>query len=294
MIRIILRGRTGNILFQYALGRMLAAKHGVPLVLDASWYNSEGWREVSCFLKLPLQAKVVRRLPLAARAMRRYVGKHYWEYRGVPVLRECADNQSFDPLILDAPSDCVIYGYFQSPRYFASIASELRDEVTDLLEQTYGPGASQDSQPTATRPSSPTSLIQELSKPNSVAVHVRRGDYLKLPAFRVCDASYYLRAINDMRSVVETPRFHVFSDDPQWCRETFIDQDMEVIENSAANLNPLHDLHLMSLASHHVIANSSYSWWAAWLGDKPDQRVIMPERWFAQDIIAPIEEKRWK
>ncbi len=82
MIRIVMLGRTGNNLFQYALGRVLAEKHGVPLVLDASWFNAAGWAEVSHFLKLPLKAKVVRRCSLGTRALRKFTGKHYWEYRG--------------------------------------------------------------------------------------------------------------------------------------------------------------------------------------------------------------------
>ena len=87
MIRIILLGRTGNHLFQYAFGRVLAEKHGVPLILDGSWFNAEGWAEVSHFLKLPIQARVARRFSLGARAPLKVTGRHYWEYRGVPVLK---------------------------------------------------------------------------------------------------------------------------------------------------------------------------------------------------------------
>ena len=97
MLRIVLLGRTGNHLFQYALGRVLAEKQGVPLVMDASWFNAEGWAEVSHFLKLPLKAKVVRRCSLGARALRKITGKHYWEYRGVPVLREAGDDLARTP-----------------------------------------------------------------------------------------------------------------------------------------------------------------------------------------------------
>jgi hypothetical protein len=133
-----------------------------------------------------------------------------------------------------------------------------------------------------------------LESPESVAVHVRRGDYLKHPAFHVCDTAYYREAMGSLRAKLYEPRFHIFSDDPDWCRKTFMDDDTEVVDSGKAGENPLHDLHLMSLASHHIIANSSYSWWAAWLGDKAGQQVIMPERWYADGISAPIGEKRWK
>ena len=313
---MILLGRTGNHLFQYALGRVLAERHGVPLVLDGSWFNTEGWAEVSHFLKLPIQAKVVRRFSIGARALLKLTGKHYWEYRGVPVLREPADDQSFDPRFLDAPADCVLFGYFQSPRYFASIADSFRAELNSLLAQAVFGGSGQDARATVARASCPPSIPQRLSQANSVAVHVRRGDYLIHPAFHVCDMAYYQESIRKMREQIPGAHFFIFSDDPEWCRRHFTDSDTEVVDTGPVAAitgrrshgvadaatgdrrhevsNPLHDLHLMSLAGHHIIANSTYSWWAAWLGDKPGQQVIMPDRWYAHGIKAPIEEKRWK
>lgn len=94
-----------------------------------------------------------------------------------------------------------------------------------------------------------------------------------------------------IRDELPGARFFIFSDDPGWCRREFTAADTEVIDSGPVAANPLHDLLLMSLASHHIIANSSYSWWAAWLGDKPGQRVIMPDRWYAGTITAPIYEK---
>lgn len=279
MIRIVLLGRTGNNLFQYALGRTLAEKHGVPLVLDASWFNRKGWDEVSHFLNLPIRAKVVRRVPLAARALRRITGKHYWEYRGIPVLRESTDDKSFDSGFLDAPADCMLFGYFQSPQYFGNNAASLRSELNFLIS-----GAVQ----------LPSDLSSRLSGTESVAVHVRRTDYLEIPAFHVCNSAYYQDAMRSLRSRLANPRFFIFSDDPDWCRAEFRERDQEVVDSGKAGKNPLHDLRLMSLASHHIIANSSYSWWAAWLAAKADQKVIMPDRWYASDLKAPIGDKIWK
>lgn len=278
MIRLVLLGRTGNNLFQYALGRVLAERHGVPLVLDASWFNAAGWAEVSHFLRLPLQATVVRRGSLGARALRKFTGKHYWEYRGVPVLRETTDDQSFDRRFLDAPADCLLFGYFQSPRYFESIAPAMRQELKALLA-----GAVR----------VPDSLRDRLGEPDAVAVHVRRKDYLQLPVFHVCDRAYYQESMSQLRARLPAARFFIFSDDPSWCRSEFLDADQVVVDSGKDAANPLHDLHLMSLASNHIIANSSYSWWAAWLGENPGQQVIMPDRWYAHGIKAPMEEKRF-
>jgi len=276
MIRIVLLGRTGNNLFQYALGRVLAEQHGVPLVLDGSWFNAQGWAEVSHFLRLPLKARIVRRCPLGARALRKLTHKHYWEYRGVPVLREAPDDQSFDRRFLAAPADCLVMGYFQSPLYFQGMAGLLRAELNSTIAAVVR--VSED-------------LLAKLGSANSVAVHVRRKDYLEQPVFQICDSHYYREAMRKMRDCLPVARFFIFSDDPEWCRAEFREADQEVIDLGQAAVNPLHDLHLMSLASHHIIANSSYSWWAAWLGKKHGQQVHMPDRWYAHGIKAPMEEK---
>lgn len=279
MIRIVLLGRTGNNMFQYALGRVLAAKHGVPLVLDGSWFNAAGWSEVSHFLGLPLQAEVVRRWPLANKVLLKTTGKHYWEYRrGLHVLKEAEGDHSFDALFLDAPADCMLFGYFQSPRYFAGLERELRAEINGLL---------------AGHVEIDAKLAVDLANPGSVAVHVRRTDFLHQPVFQVCDHGYYKRSMERLRKIISGARFYIFSDDPEWCRGEFSAADEVVVDAGARGCNPLVDLHRMSLASHHITANSSYSWWAAWLGEKPGQNVLMPDRWFAHGIIAPMSDKIW-
>ena len=276
MIRILLLGRTGNNLFQYAIGRVLAEKHRVPLVLDGSWFNETSWNEVSHFLGQPIKAQVRRHPSIPSRALRKITGKHYWEYRGVPVLREPGGEQRFDPAFLEAPADCMLFGYFQSPLYFQGMADEIRSELLGLIG-----GVETDAD-----------LSGKISAPGSVAVHVRRTDFLNSPAHQVCGADYYLNAMETMRGLVPDARFHIFSDDPVWCRTTFAGPDQEVIHDARMAANPLHDLLLMSRAPHHNIANSSYSWWAAWLGEKPGQQVMLPDRWFADGIHAPIAEKK--
>lgn len=277
MIRIVMLGRTGNNLFQYALGRVLAEKHGVPLVLDGSWFDPPGWALVSCLKRLDLKVRVQQRMPFAARVMRKLSGRHFWEFRGVPVLKESLADHRFDPRFLTAPASCVIMGYFQTPKYFAGFEEVLRGEFrTDRLPW-----------PDATR-----RMADLMESGPSVAVHVRRTDYIGNPDAEVCGPDYYRRAMDRLRSRVEGVRFHLFSDDPAWCHEHLAGMDAEVCALPEANGDPLHDLHLMSRARHHIIANSSYSWWAAWLGLKPGQQVLMPDVWFRSGMIAPIGEKR--
>jgi len=271
MIRVVMLGRLGNNLFQYALGRVLAERHQVPLVMDASWFNGEGWRQVSVIRRLGIRATVVRRFSLPARALLKVSGKHYWEFRGVPVRREKTTDQSFDPAMLAAPADCVLMGYFQTPLYFQSMEDEIRGEL-DLGAACAG-----------------ANIPPDLFADHSVAVHVRRTDFTSIPIFGVCGMDYYRAAMDRLRQRHPGARFFIFSDDPAWCREHFRGSGEEVMN---CNRDPLHDLHLMSLARHHVTANSTYSWWAAWLGKKEGQQVLCPSRWYKNgDIVAPIAEK---
>jgi len=277
MIRVVMLGRTANNLFQYAMGRVLAERHGVPLVMDASWFNREGWSLVSCLRRLPLRGEVIRPLTLASRALRKIAAKHYWEFRGVPVIRETAADQSFSPRYLEAPASCVLYGYFQSPLYFRGIEPLLREELRmDSLRW----------QEDTLR------LRDRIRNGRAVAVHIRRTDYVGKSTFDVCDLGYYGAAMGRLRERMEGARFFLFSDDPAWCSQHLAAHDTEVCALPAGVRDPLHDLYLMSEAGHHIIANSSYSWWAAWLGKKPGQQVLMPSVWYRSGMKAPAEEKR--
>ncbi|WP_035611033.1 alpha-1,2-fucosyltransferase [Haloferula sp. BvORR071] len=277
MIRALMLGRTGNNLFQYAMGRVLAERHGVPLVLNASWFNFAGWSRVSCLRRLPLKAEVTRPFTLTARALLKLTGKHYWEYSRLPVIRETVEDQSFDPRYLEAPADCLLFGYFQSPLYFRGIEPLLREELRM-------DGLSWEADTLRIR--------DRIRFNNTVAVHIRRTDYVGNAPFEVCDLAYYRAAMSRLRERMEGARFFLFSDDPAWCAQHLAADDVEVCALPHGVQDPLHDLHLMSEASHHIIANSSYSWWAAWLGKKTGQQVLMPSVWYRTGMKAPAEEKR--
>lgn len=276
MIRVVMLGRSGNNLFQYAIGRALAERHGVPLVMDGSDFNRRSWASVDCLKRLPLKARIVRPCSAGTRVLKKVTGKHHWEFRGVPVLREPPGDQRFDARFLEAPADCVLTGYFQTPRYFAGIEALLREELRmDRLPW-----------PDETR-----RMKDRLEQEAGVAVHVRRTDYIGNPDVEVCGIDYYRRAMDRLRGRREGLRFFLFSDDPAWCHRHLAGSDAEVCALEAGRGDALHDLYLMSRARHQVIANSSYSWWAAWLGRKPGQEVLMPSLWYRSGILAPVEEK---
>lgn len=143
-------------------------------------------------------------------------------------------------------------GYFQSYRYFEHIDAEIRKRFRFWRR----------------------SSLQQ----NTCAIHVRRGDYLHLAVHPVMPMTYYLESMDYMRSIGVT-RFLIFSDDIAWCREAFKTDDVEFSRKS----NCVSDLAAMSDCHHFIIANSSYSWWGAYLGDAEDKQVIYPGHWFAAD-----------
>ena len=244
--------------------------------MDASWFNREGWQSISCLRTLPLKAEIVRPFSAGSRLLKKLTGRHHWEYLSSTVYRESHSDLAFNPEVAALPGNCVLSGYFQTPLYFAGIEAKLREEIS-FRDRIFDNESAEVAAP--------------LNGAESVAIHVRRTDYIGNPNVAVCDEDYYQRAIARMRATLDSPRFFVFSDDPEWCRAHFTQPDFQIVDCAVSRNDALNDLHLMSLASHQIIANSSYSWWGAWLGKKPGQRVLMPSRWFI-GIHSPIGEKQ--
>jgi hypothetical protein len=185
---------------------------------------------------------------------------------------------SYTSAVFDVPDNTNFYGYFQSERYFEHCIPEIRESLTFK------------SSVIAEADSLSSSLFgRSWLKATPVSLHVRRGDYLNRPEWHpVCDRSYYDEALDSLQDRFGRLRVAVFSDDLDWCRETFRGRRYRFSESNDAGI----DMCLMSRCEHHVIANSSFSWWAAWLNPSPDKVVITPNRWFGpngpedtQDLI---------
>ena len=157
------------------------------------------------------------------------------------------ENFSYSPLPVPK-GDMKLYGYFQSEKYFADFSDEVRKEFT--FKKTV-----------------------EAPAPKTVSIHVRRGDYLNLADHHpACTLKYYEEAM----SKFEGYNFLIFSDDKRWCQNTFNKENCEV----SLSTDAAEDLQLMSLCDHHIMANSSFSWWGAWLGGNKDKMVVAPKEWF--------------
>ena len=130
-------------------------------------------------------------------------------------------------------------------------------------------------------------LAARIGEGASVCLHVRRGDYYSNPAARMVHAvdltDYYRKAISLMKERVGDCHFFLFSDEPEWVKANLDLGDACTVVDVNTPLEPEQDLRLMSLCEHFIIANSTFSWWGAWLSRNPDKVVIAPERWFLDD-----------
>ena len=129
---------------------------------------------------------------------------------------------------------------------------------------------------------------------NSVSIHVRRGDYLNGYYYetlgKICDIAYYQRAIGTIKERVDNPHFYIFSDDPDYVTENLTIENATFVNFNRGN-DSWQDMYLMSQCKHNIIANSTFSWWGAWLNNNPQKVVVAPSHWFANmdndEIVLP-------
>jgi hypothetical protein len=262
MIVVRLNGGLGNQMFQYALGRRLAIERAVPLGLDLGSLNGPARRRARHYGLNAFQIDVSK---LFRRSF--FVGLKDIKCFGARATRV---KEIEDHVLQEFPSDrsLVLDGFWQREEYFSPISEIIRREF-----QLKAPLTS-DRQKIAARLS-----------PSAVSIHVRRGDYVGTPKFAsffgTCSSDWYKAAIAAMCERVQSPHFFVFSDDPVWARKNLPlhGHPAEFIDRCPDNRD-YEDMYLMSRCAHHIIANSSFSWWAAWLNPSPDKIVIAPKVWY--------------
>ena len=273
MITSRLMGGIGNQLFQYAAGFALASRLGVALQLDRTWF---GEREDRIYR---LDAFAITARTASAEALRqagiRYPGRlgrglsrlglaRLAQVRGV--VRE--PGFTYWPGFTRLRDGACLSGYWQSERYFDAAADALRRELAFRHE----PDAEN------------RRTLDAIRACEAVAVHVRRGDYAADSRTRnyhgTAPLEYYQVAVRRMMSSTRDPVFFVFSDDPEWVEASLRVPAPTVPVVHNGQVRDYEDLRLMSACRHHIIANSTFSWWGAWLGESPGQRVLAPARWF--------------
>jgi len=318
MIITRLEGGLGNQMFEYAAARWLSHKYSTPLKLDLSWFEVHTLRQynLNCFnihvdfatdreieaivgnynifrwLALKVGAKLGFKQTATdleeQRAVAAIIHSHnfnlasWWVaslkhalglHRSVKELYQQGRyfrqrHNGFDPHFLHVPDQVYIHGFWQSEQYFSGIEDILRQEFT-LRNPT-------------------TALFDQMaaaiSRTNAVSLHVRRGDMANDPETNrlhgVCSLDYYKLAVEYIAEHVSQPHFFIFSDDSDWVKENL---DLKFPTTVVSYNNALQDyeeLLLMSQCQHHITANSSFSWWGAWLNPKPDKIVVSPKQWF--------------
>jgi len=269
-------GGIGNQMFQYAAGRALSVKTNQKLLLDlrdfSNYYLHQGY-ELSRVFNVPTDNADQTTLNdvlgwRSSQLARRVLRRPQFEWlRGKQFVQEPCS--SFWPDFFKLNGDCYLSGYWQSEHYFKSIESLIRKDFSfreDLLsERNYD-------------------MAAEIVKSQSVSLHIRRGDYISNTKNREimseCSSGYYQNAINHIVEKIECPIFYVFSDEMSWVKQNLcITFPCVYVEHNQGH-ESFQDMWLMSLCKHHIIANSSFSWWGAWLNPKSEKLVVAPKTWF--------------
>lgn len=275
----------GNQLFQYALGRSLALRNKTALYFDLSYYKQRYETDTPRAFKLnqfTIDYKLLQSSPY------RYVSKatKLLPSRTLKPLVNWVSEPHFhaDPSVLDANARFItLDGFWQSERYFEDYEAVIRHELTFRRDA----GATFEAY---------RREIEQSEQP--ISVHIRRGDYVTHPefsqSFGFVGVDYYRSAIARLTAQFPAARLFVFSDDPAWVREHLTPDAPFVFVNNTGPDADLDDLQLMSLCKHHIIANSSFSWWGAWLNADKRKVVIAPDRWFknkpdwnTKDLLPP-------
>lgn len=278
MITVLLQGRTGNNFFQYAVGRYLAKKWNTDLELDLSWTHSSQVHQIRLIERLPLQAHVSRNKARLKQLVRRGLKWGPGKFHKGPIYSEPFGTTGYDPVIDTLTDGTLLDGYFQCPIFADSIRNALTSELDLAVLPT---------------PHEVSTLLDTIRNCNSISLHVRRGDYLSLSRTQCLSPDYFQLGISHFAERFDDPKFFVFSDDIAWCRTQFTGHDFIFCNAPGVADDPYLDMRLMSACQHHIIVNSSFSWWGAWLNPSPAKTVIAPAKWMATTSSEGIVPKSW-
>jgi hypothetical protein len=277
-------GGLGNQMFQYATAKALALKLGVELKLDITHVIDRTPRKNFTFRDFELTPFYIEDEVANLQEVRKFIPnlwksneliKHYFKLKrqitGLKLYREkqkFSYNNEFDGL----KDNTYIYGYFQTEDYFKNIRPEILKRFS--LKEGYLNDEN-------------SKLLNEITTRNSISIHIRRGDYENSIFELLSIDSYYRKAIDLIKEKVDSPVFYIFSNDSEWAEENF---GLLEINNTIVTLNSgsqsYLDMMLMSNCKHNICANSSFSWWGAWLNQNSEKVVIVPEKWYKSGNYA--------
>jgi hypothetical protein len=272
-------GGLGNQMFQYASGLALAHLHQTGFEIDVSGFRGyalhngfELNRVFNISAKTCSTGNMYKMLSISgAKFVRRVLRRPaFSKIRHKKHIVE--PSHAYWAPFLSLSNHLYLDGYWQSEKYFKEIDAVIRGEFTF-------------------KPSMNThnnNIAEQIKATNSVSLHIRRGDYVSNPqnAFiGTCSLDYYASAIKYINSVVPQAHFFIFSDDVDWVKANLILESKHTYVDFNKGADSYNDMRLMSLSKHNIIANSSFSWWGAWLNNHSDKIVIAPKKWFASELI---------
>jgi hypothetical protein len=284
MVIIKINGGIGNQLFQYAFGRALEEKCNYKVYYDISEFESYKLRNYDLHhfnvdIKF-VYKKDIEKLNNISNKIKfkifRLLNIHKLKLRKLSYYQEFIDNFNVD--VFKISNSIYLNGYWQSEKYFFEIRDIIKRE---LFIKT---------------PPSETNefILKNILSVNSVSVHIRRGDYLTnnktKHLYGCCTLDYYYQAFSIISNNVKNPIFFVFSDDIEWAKENLKNKYNFYFVDVNNSINAYEDLRLMSFCKHNIIANSSFSWWGAWLNLNSNKIVISPKKWFAGKKVK-IEDR---
>ena len=268
MIRVILQGGLGNQMFEYAAAYAVAHRVNQPLVVDTSFFDTYKGRDWCRPYELGI---------FSLHELSTFVNGHKLEVKVLPKISNWCRERGikncgryvFLPTELSS-KDQVLYGYFADYHIFESYRCELLQAFAfrtqpNAINQRY---------------------LNDISTIDSVSVHIRRGDYLNSANANVFwhpDVEWYRKAMAKMETQVKNAVYYFFSDDIVWAREQFGDMKNAVFVDINHGKEAYNDMRLMASCKHNIIANSTFSWWGAWLNPTPNKIVIAPENYFVND-----------
>lgn len=265
MIGTKLIGGLGNQMFQYALGKKMSMMHNTKLIIDLTGYVNQSDTDTQRHFELN-KFNITGKLQAKPADSKRTLLKIF--SNGHIFTNTYKEKQfPFDEKVLDQPNGTLFEGYWQTEKYFIDIRDQLLKDFA--LKSALS--------------SSDENYLVRIHKTNSVSLHVRRGDYVsnenanKFHGLKGLD--YYKQAIKLIAKNIDDFTLYVFSDDIQWCK-----QNLKNIHNQIVFVDDeregVMDMLLMKNCKHNIIANSSFSWWAAWLNENAEKMVVAPKSWF--------------
>ena len=276
MIYVRIRGGLGNQLFQYSAARSLADRLNVNLGLDTREYNAGSPFEMGLkHFNIRAEFNPKGLIKHRKNGFSKYIldialGNHKNVYKET--------NLSFNNLFHSLPNKTYLKGYWQSEKYFENNQKNIFKDLQIITPQS----------------KKNIKILENISKTNSVSLHIRRGDYVTNSAYNMkhgtCSLDYYKKSVDYLsKSLNKNFTIFAFSDDPEWVFKNLkLPMDIQFIEHNSSKKN-YEDLRLMSQCNHNIIANSSFSWWGAWLNRSPKRTIISPKKWYVDKNIKNID-----